>query len=228
MRRKYKMLGNVDLLGLNEYGNNPGLSPIWGTLIGGGVAGVTSLVAGQATSSPTLQNNREIIGLGAGLATAGVMYAMRGTRHAAIGAALGAFLASGLAWLEKTIFGTVQLPAATAAVATQVAAAAGGATTTTTPAAGTSGRLGISTTRALNGLGIATTRALNGLGIATTASVPRAAGTIPGVAGLRLGNGSPPVNLMGPMTPASQQVRLMGGPPISGMAGHWGATHFSR
>jgi hypothetical protein len=214
---RYKMLGNVNLLGLNEYGRNPGMSPMWGALIGGGVSGGVSLALGHMTTGRT-QQNRDIIGLGAGLAVSGVMYSMKSTRHAAFGAMLGSFLAAGLSWLERMLFGTVQLPAATAATASAIASGA---------PSGVQG-LGIATTRALNGLGISTTRALNGLGIATTQQRTSPVGTIPGVAGLRLGNGRPPVNLMGQQTAASRQVQLMGGPPIHGIAGQWGATHFSR
>ena len=208
-----KMLGNVDLLGLNHFGQNPGLNPIWGTLIGGGVAGITTMTVNH-TMTGKAQVNSDLIGLGGGLAVAGLMYAMPRTRHAALGAALGAFLVSGLKWLERVLFGTVQLPASTAAVASQVAAGAG-----------VQG-LGIATTRQL---GIATTRALNGrgMGISTTANVPHARGTIPGVAGLRLGNGAPPVSLMGRPSQGSAQVKLMGGPAIHGIAGAYGATHFS-
>lgn len=209
------MLGSVDLLGLNQMGNNPGLSPIWGTLIGGGAAGLTSVIVGH-TMTGKAQANRDVIGLGAGLGVSALLYAMKSTRHAAIGSAVGAVLAAGLSWLERQLLGTVQLPAATAAAASQVAAAAG-----------TSG-MGIATTRALNGLGISTTRALNGLGIATAQQRTPPVGTIPGVAGLRLGNGQPPLPLLGPSTPASNQVRLMGGPPVHGIASHYGATHFSR
>jgi hypothetical protein len=210
-----RMLGHVDLLGLNQMGNNPGLNPIWGTLIGGGTAGFTSMVIGH-TMTGSAQKNRDVIGLGAGLAVSGLLYAMKATRHAAIGSIVGAFLGAGLSWMERVLFGTVQLPAATAAAASTVAAAAG-----------TSG-MGIATTRALNGLGISTTRALNGLGIATTQQRTPPVGTIPGVAGLRLGNGQPPVSLLGPGSAAANQVRLMGGPAIHGISGHFGATHFNR
>lgn len=227
MVMRKRMLGNVDLLGLNQMGNIPGssLNPIFGTLIGGGVAGVTSMVVGH-TMTGSAQANRDVIGLAAGLAASGVLYAMPSTRHAAIGGIVGAFLASGLSYLERVLLGTVQLPAATAATASAVAAAvAPGAVP-----AGTSGMrgLGISTTRALNGLGISTTRALNGLGIATTQQRSIPAGTIPGVAGLRMGNGQPPLNLLGPRSSQSEQVRLMGGPAIHGIASHYGATHFAH
>jgi hypothetical protein len=224
MSRK-RMLGSVDLLGLNQMGNNPGLNPIFGTLIGGGVSGITSMVIGH-TMHGSAQVNRDVIGLGAGLAASAALYAMPATRHAAIGAVVGAFLASGLSWFERVLFGTVQLPAATAAVASAVAS---GAAPT---AAGTNGMrgLGIATTRALNGLGMSTTRALNGagMGIATTQQRTTPVGTIPGVAGLRLGNGQAPLNLLGNRSAASEQVRLMGGPAIHGIAGHYGATHFNH
>jgi len=210
------MLGKVDLLGLNEFGQNPGLNPIWGTLIGGGVSGLTSITLGH-TQTGKLAENRELIGLMAGLGTAGVMYAMKSTRHAALGAAVGALLASGLAWMEKVMLGTVQLPATTAAVATQVAAqaAAGGA-----PPPGTAGAFGIANIRQL---GISNLRQL---GLSTVANVPHARGVAPGagVAGVQLGNARPPINLMGPGSPASRQVALMGGPPIHGIGHAYGAT----
>ncbi len=208
------MLGNVDLLGLNSFGNPVGLNPIWGTLIGGGVAGVTQMTV-KHTASGNVQMNSDLIGLGAGVATAGLMLSMKGTRHAAWGALLGAFLVSGLSWLERVLLGTVALPTATAQVASQVAAASGGG-------GGAMSGLGIARTRQL---GLSTTRQL---GISTTAQVPHARGTIPGVAGLRLGNGQPPVSLMGQRSAGAAQVALMGGPQVHGVAGHWGATHFSR
>jgi hypothetical protein len=97
-RRKF--LGQIDLLGLNSFGQNPGMNPIIGTAIGGGIAGVTTIVARRAGSGKA-----ELVGLGAGLAASAAMYAMKSTRHAALGAVLGAFLASGLAFVEKVAFG---------------------------------------------------------------------------------------------------------------------------
>ena len=208
---RHKMLGNVDLLGLNSFGNPVGLSPIWGTLIGGGVAGGTTLIV-EHTFAGKAQINADLIGFGAGLATSALMYAMPRTRHAALGAVLGTFLASGLRWLERVLLGTVQLPAATAQAASQIAQGAPGVQ-----------GLGLATTRQL---GIARTRALNGLGLSTTAAVPQSRGTIPGVAGPRIGAGGPPVNLLGQRSAGQTQVALMGGPMTHGIAGHYGATHF--
>ena len=228
MRQK-KMLDHVESLGLAEFGQQsrglgqgPGhMSPVWGVVIGGGVAGLTRIGLAH-TQTGSLQINADVIGLGTGLAAAGILYAMPKTRGAALGAALGALFASGLAWLERVLLNTVQLPLATAQTASTIAAAA----TNGSPAM--SG-LGIARTRQL---GLSTTRALNGLGLSTTANVPRSVGTIPGVAGPSLTSGrtsgQPPINLMGPRSAGAAQVQLMGGPQIHGISGHWGANHFAR
>lgn len=98
MARKY--LGSVNLLGLNSFGQNPGMNPIFGALIGGGVAGATAV--GLRKSGVA---HADGYGLLAGLAVSGGMYAMPSTRHAALAGAVGAFLASGIAWLERSLLG---------------------------------------------------------------------------------------------------------------------------
>jgi hypothetical protein len=227
MARKQHLLGEINLLGLG-FGGSP-LS-FYGTLIGGGVAGVTSMTLGHV-SGGTMAANRERWGLVAGLGTAGLLAAMKSTRSMAGGAVVGAFLASGLSWLEKVLLGTVQLPAATAATAAAVAST------------GTAG-MGMAKIRALNGglglrrqpdgtylngLGIAQARALNGgLGLATVAAQPQSRGTIPGVhgpgfAGTQFGNAAP-VSLLGRPSERSTQVSLLGGPPIHGLSAAYGAT----
>lgn len=217
---KKSMLGSVDLLGLNSYGEVPGgaLNPLWGVAIGGGVSAVTSIAVGHAATGK-LQANRELIGLGAGLAVSAAMYSMKSTRHAAIGAAIGSFVGAGIAWLEKTLLGTTQLPTATAAAASAVAAGAG-----------TNG-MGIANLQRLNGLGMSQIQQLNGLGVANISSVPRAQGTIPGVAGLggvaglqAVRPGTMPANLLGAPSTASRQIALMGGPAVHNIASHYGAT----
>lgn len=96
-----KMLGQVDLLGLNEFGVNPGLNPIFGTLIGGSMSAVSSLALRHAARGK-LQEHADLFGFGAGVLSAVAMYVMKSTRHAAFAALAGAFLASGLRFLEKT------------------------------------------------------------------------------------------------------------------------------
>jgi hypothetical protein len=94
---KRKYLGEVSLLGLNEFGQNPGLKAGYGALIGGGVALATSLATAQTTHA----DKRVKYALLAGLAASGGMYAMKSTRHAAIWGALGALAGAGIAWFTK-------------------------------------------------------------------------------------------------------------------------------
>jgi len=193
------MLGSVDLLGLHGFGDQ--LSPLVGTLIGGGVSAVSSIVVGYTKQA----KHSELIGLGFGLATAGAMYGMKSTRHAALGAAIGAVLASGIAWIKGLLF-KPSLPA---------------------PAPGTSGYLGIPQIRELNGLGMPSVRALNGLGIPAVTSVSKPVNTIPGVAGSQVGVAglsAPPVNLLGSTSPMAAQLLGMGGPQVHGLAASYGAT----
>jgi hypothetical protein len=240
-RKRHSLLGQPTLLGLDEFGQNPGMSPITGALIGGGVAGGTSILIGHVNAFTGQVVNREFWGLLAGLGAAGIMWfsGPSRARHASYGALVGAFLAEGLPWLEKKLLGTVQLPVATAAAAAQTVAAASG----TLPAPGTSG-VGIAKIHALNGLGIpkisalngglgmrrqASGHYLNGLGLHTMQPQPQSVGTIPGVhgpafAGTQLGNARSPVNLLGNPTAQSQQVSLLGGPQIHGLSAAYGAT----
>lgn len=225
MARKAQLLGNVNLLGL---GIGTGPLSFYGTLLGGGVAGITSMTLGHVRGG-TMAKNRELYGLIAGLGTSGLLAAMRSTRPMAAGAVVGAFLASGLSWLEKVLLGTVQLPKATAETATAVAAT------------GTAG-MGIAQINALNGLGmrrqadgtylnglgIPKVNYLNGLGIPSIAPQPQSVGTIPGVhgpafAGAQLGRNSP-VSLLGQPSARSAQVSSMGGPQIHGLSAAYGAT----
>jgi hypothetical protein len=210
MARHRKLLGEVNLLGLQAFGGD--MSPLWGTIIGGSVAGVTSMTLGHIQGGARAKN-RELYGLLAGLGSAGIMLAMPSTKKAAFGAAVGAFLGSGLAWLEKMLLGTVAMPAALVAPAVA--------------AAGTAG-IGMARVHALNGLGRAKVSYLNGLGIPSIAAQPRSVGTIPGVAGPAFAGtqmgGKSPVNLLGNPSTRSNQISLMGGPQIHGLSAAYGAT----
>lgn len=215
MAKKHGLMGELNLLGLGTFGN--GLSPLWGTLIGGGVAGITSMTLGH-TKGGTMAKDREFYGLLAGLGASGVLFSMKSTRQsgAAFASLVGAFLASGLPWLEKKILGTVQLPVATAEAAVAVTS---------------NGVKGLGATRinALNGgLRGREVSFLNGLGIPVIAPVPQSVGTIPGVAGpsfagTQMGTRAP-VSLLGEPSARSHQVSLLGGPQIHGLAAAYGAT----
>lgn len=244
-----KLLGNVELLGLGDFGGE--ISPLWGTIIGGGVAGASSMILGNAANG-TIAQNRSLYGFLAGLGSAGILYAMPSTRKATFGAVVGAFLGAGMQWLEGALLGTTQLPTAVAQTAAAVAAvapaiAASAATGTPVPpaAAQTINGLGMARISALNGpnmreqangtfltgLGIPKVKYLNGLGIPSIAAQPQSRGTIPGVAGpsgpafagTQMGARSP-VNLLGGPSTRSNQISLMGGPQIHGLSAAYGAT----
>jgi hypothetical protein len=216
MARQRTLLGEVNLLGLQAF--EGGVSPLWGTIIGGSVSGVTSMALAHTGHA----GRRELYGLLAGLGASGVMLAMPSTRKAAFGAAVGAFLASGLGLIEKMLF---PIEVAKAAVPTG-------------PVAG----MGMAKLNYLNGLKGRQVSYLNGLGIPSIAPQPQSVGTIPGVAGLgmrRQANGTylngpafagtqmggnAPVSLLGNASARSDQVSLMGGPQIHGLSAAYGAT----
>jgi hypothetical protein len=190
-----KLLGSVDLLGLNSFGENRGMNPLWGIAVGGGVSSVTQMVLARGSGKAATQ--ADLIGFLAGLGAGGVMWSMKSTRHAAFGAFAGAFFASGMKWLERVLFGSAA----------------------SKPVAG----VGYPAINALNGLGYPAINALNGGGggmgypAISRESIP--AGTIPGVAGPQMsgGIGQPPVSLLGQRLGA-------GGPQVSGLSARYGAT----
>ena len=194
-----KMLGQVDLLGLNAFGKNPGMNALYGTLIGGGASGITSIMLKRRGAS-----NPDFKGFLVGVVAAAVLWSMKKTRHSAFGALAGAFFASGLSWIAGKMMGA-------------------GAT----PTAG----MGLPQLQALNGLGVAQIQQLNGLGIPGIAPVPPMYGGYSSVSGLS-GAGhagvslsqSPPVDLLGRATAASQQAALLGVPALSGLSSAYGAT----
>lgn len=196
MAKHRKHLGNVDLLGLNAFGQNPGMNALYGTMIGGGTAGITSMLAKKfGAPGGAISNNDSLIGFGAGVGVAGLMFTMKSTRHAAWGALLGAFLASGFHWLTDMMAGGGSLKG-----------------------------LGIPQINALNGgLGIpmlnnlpAPAGNVAGLGIPQINALPRPAG-------LGLAQMSPvraPIGVAGPQLGNPQLVGLGGG----GLSSHFGAT----
>lgn len=190
MAKHGKYLGEINLLGLNEFGQNPGLSPLYGTLIGGGVASLASMVTARTAKAAS----RDTYGFLAGLAAAGAMYAMPKTRHAALGAALGAVLASGLKWLEGMATGGMGMA--------QINYLNG---------------LGLPEVSYLNGLGIATISDQ----AQSVGTIPGVAGM--SFAGTQIGEGAP-LNLLGAATAQSEKVSLMGGPAVHGLSASYGAT----
>jgi hypothetical protein len=192
-----KLLGNVDLLGLNAMGNPVGLNSMWGILIGGGVSNFTSMALSRTSGKSAA--HADLLGFLAGAAVGGTLMGLgKNTRGAGAATIATAFITSGMRWLENVLFGQSQ--------ATTAKAVAG---------------MGLPSIQALNGLGLPSIQALNGgMGMASIAPRNPPHGTIPGVAGLQVsgvGMGDPPVSLLG-------QQSHGGGPTISGLSARYGAT----
>lgn len=192
-KRRKKHLGSVDLLGLNAFGLG-GISPLYGTLIGGGTAGVAGILAKKfATPGGFVEQNDQLIGFGAGLAVSAAMFSMKSTRSAAIYSLVGAFLTSGFHVLADMLTGSREK------------------------------HLGIPEINALNGLGIAEINALPapagnvaGLGIPELTNLPRPAGLgLPEMSNVRA-----PIGVAGPQLGRPQLVGMGG----AGLASHFGAT----
>lgn len=196
---KARLLGKVDLLGLNAFGQPEGKASLWGILIGGGVSNVTTLMLARGTGKAA--RHADLIGFLTGAALGGAMLSTRKYKGMGYATIAAAFITSGMKWLERVLFA----PKAIAAAA----------------ATGTQG-MGLPMVSALNGrLGLPSIQALNGgLGLPSISREPIPAGTIPGVAGIQVhgpGFGGPPVSLLG-------QRAGMGGPTISGLSARYGAT----
>jgi len=193
---KKKSLGSVDLFGLNAFGQNPGMSPIYGALIGGGAS---ALGAFAASKSAKLADKKEWVGMATGIAAAGALYASPKTRHAALGAAVGTLLATGIPMLFRAATGQ-------ALGVAQVEYLSG---------------LGVHSLEALNGgLGlpgiVPLPETYGAYGVANSAPMAGAQFGAPGA--------QAPVDLLGAATAQSTQVALLNGPPVHGLANAYGAT----
>lgn len=95
-------MGEVSLLGLDEFGEPVGPSAMWGALLGGGVSVGTAIgVRMVATPGGKVYDNAELLGAAAGVLVGGVLMAFKGTRHMGVGAALTAVVTSVPRVLEK-------------------------------------------------------------------------------------------------------------------------------
>jgi hypothetical protein len=254
-------VGEVDMFGLDEFGEPAGGDSMWGAVIGGGVGTGAAIIA-RAMTAPTSSIHKfsELAGLAAGAAAGGVMMAFPGTRRMGWAAMATAFVTNGLRQLEQSLF-PPKVDAATAQVQAQQAAASptGTAPTPTAAqvtAAKASGMLGMG----WNGVTINPTAVIQpgqGFGIpaiepgyVVPANLPALqngfgavaidpAFPIPGsIHGGGNGFGAARPELVGPPTlvgagdygmsdnPAVTQTKLLGGPSVSSMGMHFGATLF--
>lgn len=197
------MLGEVDLLGLDEFGQNPGLPNVYGALIGAGIGTLTPIAARQfASPGDWAYDNAEWLGVGIGLAASAAMYAMPSTRHAALWSAAGVVAAAGLRAVAKSLFGAGALSDAMVQPLPPIAGAYG---------------LGIPMMNPTPYV------ANPELGDAMISTVPPVYGAS-GLAGPQFGS-APPVNLVGNSLGA-QQAQLLGGPLTDGLSKHYGVTLF--
>jgi len=90
---------DVDIFGLNEYGEPGGLSAIYGALVGVGV-GTLGSIAANSFGGTSLAPHRELVGLGAGVVAGGIMAVFPSTRHAGWVAMAAAAVGNGLRAVE--------------------------------------------------------------------------------------------------------------------------------
>jgi len=97
-------VGSVDMFGLDEFGMPAGTESLWGAVIGGGLgtgAAMLTRALVDPLKSPKLFGYAEGIGFLAGGIAAGVMYAFSGTRRMALAAVATAFVTNGLRQIEQ-------------------------------------------------------------------------------------------------------------------------------
>jgi hypothetical protein len=94
-------LGDVDMFGLDEFGEPVGMKSYWGSAIGGVAATGTAIAVRALSKSPTMLKHAEGIGLAAGVIAGGAMMAMKGTRHAGWSAIAATLATSGLRYAEQ-------------------------------------------------------------------------------------------------------------------------------
>lgn len=226
----YTEMGQVDLFGLDEFGQPVGMNPLWGAVIGGGIGtgtaiAVRALSAGYGPGATTFDYHKwsEGIGFAVGAATSGLLMAFPGTRAAGWAGMAVTFMTNGLRQLEQ-MFTETATPAEVIKKLEEKGV-----------------HLDAAVIEQLNGVTIESlspgTRDVQGFGVADIEEVPEAYGTIPGVYGTEMGvavagpqiaTGTPPIDLMaaGALPQSAYHVGLMNGPALSGLGAHYGATLF--
>lgn len=199
------MLSKVDLLGLDQFANPS--SELFGMAVG---AAATSLV--KQMSSPDKAGKWGFV---AGAASSAILF-WRGKKSAGMGAIAGTLISSGLLdvvigkvlsvfGMGNGLSGGMGLP--------QIVDLGPGVH-------GSFGLPDVNSLAPVYGAGMG----LPGIGPVPTAyGVWNAESAPSGVAGPQLGQ-HPPVDLLGRPSAQAQQLELMGGPVISGLSSHYGAT----
>lgn len=213
----YSDVGDVDMFGLDEFGNPAGLGAGWGAMIGGGVATGAAIIFRQlGKTSTSVYYWSEGLGALLGAATGGLMMISPKTRHAGLAALGVSLLTNGLRQIEMFFTPT---PAEVSTVATQVATSMA-TTAAAAPAAAPAAPAAAPTTTGWGEPVMHTTGVIRpGLGIATIAPT--------GVVAPGFGDSGP--QLVGsPQSMRTRQAQLVGVPQIggglAGLASSFGAT----
>jgi hypothetical protein len=217
-------VGNVDMFGLDEFGEPAGGDSLWGAVIGGGVGTVGAILT-RAMTAPTskVHSYAEALGGVAGAVAGGVMIAFPGTRRMGWAALATALVTNGLRQMEQSFF-------------------PGSAGSTTAAPSGWGGVV-IDPTAVIRpgqGFGIHAIEPGYAVQGGFGAPVIDAAYPVPGSihGGGGAGFGMNRSDMIGPPTlvgagdygmgdnPGVAQTKLLGGPSVSALGAHYGATLF--
>lgn len=220
--------GSVSLFGLDEFGQVTGMNPLWGAVAGAGFQTVGAIAARQFVDSFAMDKWSEAIGAGVGVAAGGVMMAFGNTRAAGVTAIATSLVNGGLRQIEALMFGATY--ADKLAAMNKKIASLKGEDCTKAGGAGEPCQIAPYLVADKSGynpyvLGEHVVESANprmvGLGMVQAEQTHGFAGPNVQVMG-------PPIADYGVAGPAAAQVQLMGGPTLSGLGSHFGATLFSN
>ena len=233
-------VGDMDMFGLDEFGGAT-REDMWGAVIGNGTATVASIAVRKLTK-PNSAYNKYSEGIGAlvGAAAGAIMYAFPKTKGMGMSAIANAVIGNGLRQLEQSFLAPSPAEQLAALQATMAAMS-----NIQLPAPGGWGNVVIDPTAVIQpyqgqGLGIHTIEpgyaVSNGLG----AVMIDPAYPVPGSVQGGYGFGAARPELVGPPTlvgagdygmsenAGATQTRLLGGPSVSALGSHYGATLFGH
>jgi len=205
-------IGQVDLFGLDEFGQNPGADAIWGAAVGVGLSTGTSIALRAMVdkdANPDIYKWSEGIGFLVGGGVSGAMAAMEKTRYAGWVGLMSAFLSNGLRQIETLLF----TPKTEAEKAAEKAAA---------------DKKAADEAAAKEAARIAALTTTGDWGRLPQFAAPVVEMAGPVVERLGLSGSRPPISFAGNshLGAGARDVQIQGGPAIDGLGAHFGATLF--
>jgi hypothetical protein len=94
-------VGDVDMFGLDEFGEPVGLPGWAGSMIGAGAGTATTLAVRTMAKNDKMLRHAEGLGLAAGVVASGAMMAFKGTRHAGWSSLAAVGVTNGLRYLAE-------------------------------------------------------------------------------------------------------------------------------